>query len=202
MPTVGVNKHLKACERNKMKMSDGEKIIILMLTELYEKLGIDGEMDPDFLRTAIFNDKLWGIRWKYTGIPFCEAEDPAVVKEVVDVLELWSFLERAYADLSEDQKAELETLVPHFGKDPKFRGFDGNNESEYMGTALFLVNELERFEEFKGRDFNCHHPSIEMYRRMLAVFNPIRKNLGFRSMSLHELASILNSQMHPSAREA
>jgi len=199
---IGVNKHLKACERNEMKLSDGEKIIILMLTELYEKADIDGEMDSDFLRSAIFNDKLWGIRWKYSGIPFSEGEDPAVVREVVDVLDMWSFVERAYSDLSDEQKAELATLVPHFRGDPKFRGFDGNNESEHMGTALFLVNELERFEEFKGRDFNCHCPSIEMHRRMLAVFDPIRQNLGFRSMSLKELASILSSQAHPSARQA
>ncbi|GAO36360.1 hypothetical protein SCT_1766 [Sulfuricella sp. T08] len=185
-----------------MKLSDGEKIIVLMLTELYEKLGIDGEMDPDFLRSAIFNDKLWGIRWKYTGIPFSEADDPAVVRVVVDILDMWSFIERSYAELNEAQKAELATHVPHFGKDPKFHGFDGNNEGEYMGTALFLVNELERFEEFKGRSFNCHHPSIEMHRRMLEVFEPIRKGLGFRSLSIGELATILNAQVHPSAREA
>lgn len=202
MPTIVGNRHLRKCERNQMKMSDGEKIVILMLTELCEKLGIHGEMDPDFLRSAIFNDMLWGIRWKYPGIPFSEAEDPAVVKEVVDILDMWSFVERAYAHLDADQKAELADLVSHFGKDPKFRGFDGNNESEYMGTALFLVNELERFQEFKGRDFNCHYPSIEMHQRMLAVFEPIRKNLGFRPMSLQELASILKAQVHPSAREA
>ena len=53
-----------------MKLTDGEKLIILMLTELYEKLQIDGETDPDFLRAAIFHDHLCGIRWKYSGIPF------------------------------------------------------------------------------------------------------------------------------------
>lgn len=183
-----------------MKLSDGEKLIVLMLTELYEKLGVDGEMDLDFLRSAIFNDKLWGIRWKYTGIPFSDAEDPPVVREVVDILDMWSFIERSYVALSTDQKAALATQVQHFGKDPKFRGFDGNNEGEYLGTALFLVNELERFEEFKGRDFNCHHPSVEIHQRMLAVFEPIRENLGSRSMSVKELAAILNAQVHPSAR--
>lgn len=59
-----------------MKLTDGEKLIILMLTEMYEKLQIEGETEPDFLRSAIFNDHLWGIRWKYSGIPFEQAEDP------------------------------------------------------------------------------------------------------------------------------
>ncbi len=185
-----------------MKLSDGEKLIVLMLTELYQKLEVDGEIDPDFVRAAIFNDKLWGIRWKYPGITFSDAEEPAVLREVLDILDMWSFIERAYDELTAEQRSELEKQVRYFGKDPKFRGFDGNNEGEYLGTAHFLVNELERFEEFKGRDFNCHHPSIDAHQRMLAAFEPIRTNLGFRSMSVQELASVLNAQVHPSARDA
>lgn len=185
-----------------MKMSDGEKIIVLMLSELYEKLGVEGEMEPEFLRSAILNDKLWAIKWKYSGIPFSESDDPAVVKEVLDVLDMWSFIERSYDELSDPQKVELARIAEPFGKDPKFRGFDGNNESEYMGTAMFLVNELERFQEFKGRDFNCHHPSIDMHNRMLMAFEPIRKSITFRLLSLEELAAVLKAQVHPSAREA
>ena len=185
-----------------MKMSDGEKIIVLMLSELYEKLGVDGEMEPEFLRSAILNDNLWGIKWKYSGIPFSESDDPAIVKEVVDILDMWSFIESSYDELSEPQKIELEMMANPFGKDPKFRGFDGNNESEYMGTAMFLVNDLERFQEFEGRDFNCHHRSIEMYNRMLMAFEPIRKNANFRLLSLQELAVVLKSGVHPSASQA
>jgi len=70
-----------------MKFTDGEKLIILMMSEVYEKLGINGEIDPEFIKSAIFNDKLWGLRWKYSGIPFEEAEDPQIVKEVVDILD-------------------------------------------------------------------------------------------------------------------
>ena len=44
-----------------MKISDGEKLIILMLSELYEKLGVDGEIEPDFIKSAIFSDQLGGI---------------------------------------------------------------------------------------------------------------------------------------------
>ena len=65
-----------------MKLSDGEKLIILMLSELYEKLGVEGEIEPDFIKSAIFGNQLWGLKWKYSGIPFEESEDPEVVKEV------------------------------------------------------------------------------------------------------------------------
>ena len=186
-----------------MKISDGEKLIILMLSELYEKLGVEGEIDPDFIKSAIFSDQLWGIKWKYSGIPFEESDDPEIVKEVVDILDMWSFVERAYQNLAPEEKNKLKIDADPFGEDPKFQGFDGNNETEYMGTAMFLVNELERFQEFQGRSFNSHCPSIDMHRRMLAEFEPIRRTLGHgRPMTLDDLITILKAIIHPSRRES
>ncbi len=184
-----------------MKFTDGEKLIILMLSELHEKLEINGEVDPDFVKSAIFNDKLWGLRWKYPGIPFEEAEDPEIVKDVVDILDMWSFIEHSYQQLSDEDKIKLEKDAEPFGKDPQFQGFDGNNETEYMGTAMFVVNDLDRFEEFKGRSFNSHCPSIDSHKRMLAVFEPIRRKLSFEPLTVDELATILKEKIHPSHRE-
>jgi hypothetical protein len=170
-----------------MKLTDGEKLIVLMLAELYEKLEVDGEIEPDFIKSAIFNDHLWGIPWKYSGIPFERSDDPPVVREVVDILDMWSFIEHAYSELTVDQKAKLAKEASPFGDNPRFQGFDGNNESEYMSTAMFLVDELERFQEFQGRSFNCHHPSIDSHRRMLSVFEPIRATLHTGPLSLDHL---------------
>lgn len=183
-----------------MKLSDGEKLIILMLSELYEKLGVEGEIEPDFIKSAIFGNQLWGLKWKYSGIPFEESEDPEVVKEVVDILDMWSFIEYAYSRLTEVEKKQLEIDAAPFGKEPKFRGFDGNHEGEYMGTAMFLVNDLERFQEFKGRDFNSHIQLVELYNRMLEAFKPIRKTLINKPMNLEDLTKILKAQIHPSRR--
>ncbi len=183
-----------------MKISDGEKIILLMLSELYEKMGIQGEIEPEFIRSAIFRDQLWGIPWKYSGIPFEEQETPEIVKEVVDILDMWSFIEHGYQNLSDDEKAQLEVDAKPFGKDPQFQGFDGNNESEYMSVASFLINDLERFEEFKGRSMNSHMPSIETYRRMLSAFEPMRRNLMSGCLTLSNLTAILNEKIHPENR--
>lgn len=183
-----------------MNFSDGEKLIILMLSELYEKLGVEGEVEPDFIKSAIFSDQLWGLKWKYSGIPFGESDDPEIVKEVVNILDMWSFIEHAYSQLTDEQKTQLEIDANPFGKNPRFQGFDGNNETEYMGTAMFLVNELDRFEEFKGRSFNSHSPSIDMHHRMLEVFYLIRRNLSSESMTLDDLTNILREKVHPSRR--
>jgi len=185
-----------------MKISDGEKIILLMLSELYERLGIEGEIDPEFIKSAIFSQNLWGIPWKYTGIPFEDQETPPIVKEVVDILDMWSFIEHAYQELSEEDKKTLADNVQIFGEKPRFQGFDGNNESEYMNVASFLINELERFQDFKGRSLNAHMPTLDMHRRMLAVFEPIRKTLVSGPMSLEQLTAVLREQTHPDHREA
>jgi uncharacterized protein YfbU (UPF0304 family) len=184
-----------------MKLTDGEKLIALMLSDLYEKLDIKSEIDPEFIRSAIYGDQLWALKWKYSGIPFEESNDPEIVKEVVDILDMWSFIERGYNRLTAKQKNELDIAVPHFGKDPKFEGFDGNNETDYMATALFLVEELDRFREFSDRDFNCHHASIDSHRRMLNVFEPIRGTLMTSQLSVGQLTAILQERVHPSNRK-
>lgn len=174
-----------------MNLSDGEKLIIFMLAEMYEKLDVNGETEPDFLRSAIVNDHLWAIRWKYSGIPFEPAEDPPLVKEVVDILEMWSYIEYTYSKLDEKQRQELAQEAAPLGENPRFRGFDGNYESDHMSVAMFMVNQLDRFQEFRGRNFNCHHPSLENHKRMLAVFEPLRASLADLSPSAKVLAKIL-----------
>lgn len=184
-----------------MKITDGEKLILLMLSELYDKLGVHGEVDPDFIRSAIFSDNLWSIPWKYSGIPFEDQEAPEVVKEVLDILDMWSFIEHSYESLSDEDKAYLEKEADPFGKNPKFPGFDGTNEAIHMGTASFIVNELDRFVEFKGRYFNSHCPSLDSYRRMLSVFVGKRRNLNFNPLTAQDLASILVERVHPDNRK-
>ena len=183
-----------------MKMSDGEKLIVLMLCELYEHLGVTGEVEPEFLKSAIFGNHLWGIPWKYSGIPFNHQETPGVVQEVLRILDMWSLIENSYAGFSESEKKRLAELAKPFGQDPRFKGFDGNNESEHMASAAFIVNELERFQEFQGRSLNSHAPSLEAYERMLPVFHSIREEAPLVLLSVEQLAAILSEMIHPSRR--
>lgn len=176
-----------------MELTDGEKLILLMMTELYQKLNVEGEIEPEFIRSAIFNEQTWGIPWKYSGIPFSNQEDPPIVAEVLDILQLWDDIEYTYTKLSKDEQQLIEQKVEVFGKNPKFPGFDGNNESEYLATAYFLINDLERFERFKGRDLNSHMPLLENYHRMLEVFKPIRRSVLTPELSANNLIEILSA---------
>lgn len=183
-----------------MHISDGEKLILLMLSELYTKLSIKGEIDPEFLQSAIYSQNLWGIQWKYPSISFEDQETPQIVNDVVDILDMWSFIERAYQNLSDDDRNKLEKEADPFGKDPRFPGFDGNNESEHMSIASFLINELGRFQVFKDRDLNSHMPTLETSRRMLSVFKKIRVTLSDGPMTLQQLTLVLSEKTHPEFR--
>ncbi|MDN7950429.1 YfbU family protein [Burkholderia multivorans] len=173
-----------------MKMTSAEKLITFMLAEVLEGLKTKGEIDPSFIKTAIAHDHLWGVEWKYHGL-FGDSREPTPdpVKFVADVLDMWSFIERGYKALSAEDKARVDAEIP-FGIS-SFEGFDGNNETEYMSIARFLIDELGRFTDFKGRELNSHMPSVARYRAMLAVFEPIRGNLGApRHLNADELIKI------------
>lgn len=185
-----------------MKITDGEKLILLMLSELYEQREVEGEIDPDFIKSAIFSENLWGIPWKYSGIPFESQESPALVKEVVDILDMWSFIENAYEELSVEEKKKLEKDAEPFGKNPMFSGFDGNNETEHMSIARFLINDLDRFQEFKDRSLNAHMPTLETHHRMLSVFEGIRRTLTSGSLSIEQLTTVLRERIHPEHRNS
>jgi len=157
-----------------MNLSDGEKLVLMVLADMYKHLEIKGEFDPDFISTTISGGHLWGFRWKYTHIPFEPSENPPEVSETVDILDMWSSLEESYGKLSpaDNQKVEKEanrTSVRLFG-------FDANKEDHYF-IARYLIEQLDRYPSFRGRDLNSPSPRIDGYRRMYRVFEaPWRQN--------------------------
>ncbi len=174
-----------------MKLSDGEKLMLLMMCDVYEATETRGEFDPGFIRSAIFNDHTWGLHWKYSGIPFEDRGEDPVVSEVVDILDMWSFIEESYSKTTAEEKERIGQECPY--ANTMFPGFDGNNEPHY-GVASFMVNDLGRFSEFAGRDLNSHHQVVDAYKRMLLVFEPIRIGLIGRGMTVDELILVLQAR--------
>jgi uncharacterized protein YfbU (UPF0304 family) len=179
-----------------MKLSDGEKLILMMLADMYKHMNIENpEFDPAFITNTIVNDHLWGFNWMFSGIPFAREELPPHVKETADILDMWMFLERSYEELSEADKARVNAATER--TEVKFSGFDGNNE-DHFGIARYFVEDLKRWEHFKGRDLNSHMPSVDGYRRMFEIFEPLRATvLGHRSLNADEIIEIMNARRRP-----
>jgi uncharacterized protein YfbU (UPF0304 family) len=184
-----------------MKLSDGEKLILTMLCDLSEHLKVNGEIDPSFVRSALNDDQTWGIPWKYRALFSEPRETPSHVEVVLDVLGMWDLIEVSYDALKDTDKKRIEIEAAPFGTDVRFWGFDGNNETEYLAVADFLVEKLERFERFKGRVVNSHMPSLETYSRLLSAYKPLRASLHGRLFNTDEIIQILKEMTHPSQRQ-
>ena len=121
-----------------MKLSDGEKLILTMLSDIYEHLGIEG-FDPKLIRDAINDGQAWAIKWKYRGIFDIDETESDVHHDTVDILGMWDLIERAYGNLNSADKQRIETEAAPFGKNVEFMGFDGRDETDHLSVARFLI---------------------------------------------------------------
>jgi uncharacterized protein YfbU (UPF0304 family) len=172
-----------------MKLTDGEKLILLMLADMYKNLKIKGDFDSEFISNTIHNDYLWGFSWKYSGIPFEKSASPGEVTETSDYLDMWYLLEISYDKLSGADKKKVKAV--NNNSDVRFPGFDGNNE-DHMGISHYLIEQLERYEHFKGKNLNSHMSSVPLYSRMYSVFKPMRASIGSGHLSADQIIKILN----------
>jgi len=181
-----------------MKLSDGEKVIILMLADIQEKLNVQGEFEPEFLRSAIESDNVWGISWRYPGIPLDNSDVPPIVDEVIAILEMWDFIELSFDSLSVQDEKGYQEIVEIYRDEPRFIGFDGNHESEYVSTARFLVEELERFTRFKDRGMDNGILTINLHRRMLREFHKyLHLVYSGLLLSIDQIIAIVNAGRPP-----
>ena len=178
-------------------LTQGEKLILLMLCDLHEHHKVKSETDPNFVRDAILDGHLWALGWEYTGIFSGDDTDEEVVSEVGEIMTMWRVLEDSYNAMSAEAQAKVLKAIDPW-PDVKFRGFDGNNETSHMNTAGFMINKLHRFAEFKDRNLNAHMPTLDAHRRMLAVFNPIlHRGMGHSRLSSDDIVKVIRAVIHP-----
>lgn len=182
------------------QLNKTEKLMTWLLSEVLKNQYLertDKKDNPhdmktvDLIQEAIYGGHFWALDWELSGIMHNHADDPRVVRLVTNILDMWWFIETAYAGFSAEDKKRIEDETGHRGKSPRFLGFDGNNESEYLGIARFLVEKLGRFESFKGRDFNSHLPTVSRYAQMARAFEPMRALLVGRGLTSHEVVQLL-----------
>src|SRR5450631_3137193 len=109
-----------------MDLSDGERLILLMLGDLYKTLGVEGEIDGEFVQQSILSDQLWGLHHKYQGLLPGHTDYPAEVSEVFDVFDMYRLLGAHYGYLSPEDKKRVDEANPFH--EIKFPGFDSHEE--------------------------------------------------------------------------
>ena len=193
MPFRAVRCSAGVGDETAMKLSDGEKLILAMLADIYKHLRIKGAVDPDLVREAMYGGHAWGLRLEYPDILGATETEPSVVRETIEILDMWHHIEADWAKLSKSDRKLVAAEVQRIGKEPRFLGFDGNNESDHLSVAHFVIEQLGMFQSLKGRDLDCHAPSLNEHQRMLRVFERVRRTLTDppEPMSASQLKEVL-----------
>ncbi len=106
---------------------------------------------------------------------------------VLNVLDLYRVVEDAKRSTRDTRLAEHDFGV--------FPGFDGNNESEYLGFCRFLIEKQGKFQEqeqylSKNDGMNSHMPMIQKYQRMLDAAGDLT---AARRLSPEQILAILDA---------
>ena len=149
-----------------MKLTDGERLIAVMVAELMEALKTKGDIDPSLVKSLVIDNQGWALERAYPGIFGSEPASDDVVKETSDILWMFGIIESSIDKLSGDQAAEAAGW--HYNQ---WRGFDGNNDDHYH-VAGTMIRELGEFAESrKGINLNSHSQmSLPRYRSMYQKF--------------------------------
>jgi uncharacterized protein len=141
-------------------LTDSEKLIILLLAEvLKSQEGYGDKKRMELLQDIIHDGHLWALKQE-RFIPQAHVDSKISVDLVYSTLDMWSIIEEAYNGFTAEETQLVKDGLGEFGIKPKFQGFDGNHETEYLSITRFIVDKLERYQIFKGRDFNSHSPMI------------------------------------------
>ena len=181
-----------------------EKLILSMLCDLVGNRSDSERIDPDFVQKAISGGHYWALGWKYPNIFGGRPDSPELVREVVEILEMWVVIEYHYDYLGETDKERVASEAAPYGTDVKFMGFYANEESPHLSIAEFLIEQIGNYPRFKGRSLNTKRPVVDWYRRMLQVYESMHKSLlsgRNRNLSASDMVVLLLEQIHPDSRQ-
>jgi len=152
-----------------MEIRPVDKLILTLLIDLHRANNISSSLDTDFVEEIIDSNNHWALSWQYPGM-FPDEKTPSEVKEVCNILDMWDHIEYSYQILNQTEK---ELIVGTLKSEPKFKGFDGNNEYKQLGIIDILVNKMDRYQFLKNRYINSHMPMIDIYQNQLVQYNEI-----------------------------
>lgn len=183
-----------------------------ILGRLVDGTGDDGDLDYQLEQAKIIEH---GYVAQYDEIFYSiQAELPRRdAGLVVDILEMFHFLEWSYGQLSDAEREELGSSV---ARTVVFRGFDFNNrrEGRLAGYAQHLIDQGKWESQAKYFDNNndrgnSHFPTLALYERMLEEFNPIwrektrshsRKERSSYNLTASEIMRVADAAVHPDNR--
>ena len=176
-----------------MNLSDGDKLMLVMLSEIYRRLNIRGEIDPELVLASVMSDQLWGLKWKYGSLLNAPGDTPPVVQETSDILDMYRALEPSFERLPKAEQERVEREAFPWGAEHHFQGFDAGDP--HHRVVAYLVDTLGRYPELKGRDLDAGSSTrLPIYRRMLVRYAEITEGRAPRDgLTAEQIIDILRA---------
>lgn len=113
--------------------------------------------------------------------------DPEIAEEILDILQVHRNMVWSCEHLDITETALLDAI--------KFRGFDANNEPDYLGFAEFIQKKQDKFKE--QPILNSHAPMLGMYRRRVARWKAKGKKNELSRADIEEIIAAGTKQSDP-----
>lgn len=182
-----------------MKMTKAERLIVLMLCDLYKSPGEDKIFNHKLVEYAVAQGQLWALSWEYGDLLSADPPTKEQVDLVADVMTMWQVIEAFMSRFTPEERDEIATATDTSLDLIKFQGF---YEEPYRSIFRFMLEELGKWSEFAGRDYSKMLPVLGAELRMLAKYKEIRNAAGFnRKFTPAQIIEILNESTHPENRE-
>ena len=180
-----------------MNLSDGEKLILSMLCDLQQALKVRGSVDIELVRTFISDGPQYKPSLARSGDVRDTDRRSAQAQEVGQILEMWSAVERGYKRLSLEEKEQVEAEAGPLGRGVRFSGFDDETEADHRDVARALIEKSGRFDRFHGRNLSISMPTLDGYRRMLALFGSMGPVSADARLNVRQIIALANAEKHP-----
>lgn len=144
-------------------MTSTEKLTLMMLCDIYDRLEISGEIDHSIIKEAISSGNLWAIERKHQFLTTKEIPKE-IQKKVEQILCHYRLISHSLKHLPSNDSEELikkhELVIEN--NHIQFPGYDGNNEGDYMDVARML-GLLGKYKEHIEVDKNSHTENVNYY---------------------------------------
>ncbi len=104
-----------AATSGRIDLSNAEKLMLYLLCDIHQKVEADRELDPAFIRRALLYGHTWGLEMAYSNYFPTVGDNRDIKDEVVDILDMFRFIEGAVDRMSAADKAKRIAAIKAIG---------------------------------------------------------------------------------------
>ena len=154
-----------------MQLTKIERLNLIHQYLILEKLYPELQQHYSELRQALEDGYSLHYSWCFEYLSKDMPEEEC--RKVLDILDMYRAI-----TFSSDKIKSIKVTEHYYHI---FRGFDGNEEGQYMQYTNFFIKKLGRFDELlygnENKSFNSHSNMLNRYSRMLIIwFNEMDKS--------------------------